>query len=504
MFGSKMAFWQGVTLCVVVALLTTTSVLSQTVPPPSFSVRPSNTVAAMGHEVIFYCTVVNLGRHQVFWNIDQRSAANAAAKEFTIGPNANTHNSYPRFQFVGDGGNGEFNLRISDVKADDVGRYTCLVSDPNDPTSSAMEAGATLTVLDSPVAPMPGFPQCTRAPDPNPMGFYNESEVLTLTCITMGGVPLPNLSWVRVRDDNTTETLPIRTVRSGDVVTAEAKVDLSSVDHKSFYRCVETHPSGTTGRTCTVSSNGSGSQPSLDVRFKPVVSITPDVVNVELLETVTVDLRCEAYANPPLTSSPVIILPENKTGEAISEDDLTKTATRVDLTTEDVGKDLFCRAVNNLGVGEASVDVRRLGWPTWLILVVIGAIAVVLFIFIVVIACACCVDRSGQEDEKYKDRLRYSVNRSHQTSRRHEGVGDGDYIDGYEDEDIVPIEDFQGGHELAEMQEHQKDSSTSNDFETGERGPRYQNVNEAFQSDNNSFSQSNPSSSEPIIDPDFE
>ncbi|XP_022081702.1 uncharacterized protein LOC110974402 [Acanthaster planci] len=501
----KMASRCNVTIgLVAVALLTMTGVVSQTIPGTTISVRPSNTVAAQGHTAILYCTISNLGRHQVFWNINQRTDVNTAGKEFTIGPNVNSHDSYPRFQFQGDPSQGEFNLRITNVRAEDAGTYICLVSDPNNPTSAAMEAGAQLTVIDSPQPPVDGYPQCTGAPDGNPVGHYNQGVVLTLTCVTRGGVPPPQLSWERVRDENVTQTLPIRTVGNNDVITATAMVTLSSVDHRSYYRCVETHPSSVAKRSCREPMAASGPQPTLEVSFKPVVRITPSVVNVQFLETVAVELKCQAYANPTLDGRPEIILPENKTGNLILDDDQTKTAVRVELTTDDVGKDFFCRASNRLGVVDAVVEIKRLGeLPTWLILVVIGAIAGVLFIFIVVVACICCVDRSGQEDEGRKDRLRYSVNKSRPTSMQRDGDEDEDYIGDFEEE-MAPIEDFQGGQESAAVEDSPKEPSTSNDFETGEKGPRYQNVNEAFQSDSYSFSQSNPSSTEPIIDPNSE
>ena len=466
---------------VIVVLVALISVVqTQTLPDPSFDVEPTDTSAAVGHTVTIYCSVANLGRHQVFWNIVQNSST-----EFTLGPNVNLHASYLRFKFMGDPAKGEYNLRISDVIISDAGTYTCLVHDPNNPVALAMEAGAgaKLTVFENIVGPLTASPMCEMSSNGN--NQLEKGDVLTLTCTSRGGIPLPELSWERVKENNVTYKLYSKTTVKGDMVTTSAKVNISSIDHQSFYKCIETHPVTVNPRTCETES-------PMNVRFKPEVTITPDTVKVQVLETTKVTLSCTAYAYPALTSGPKIILPTNKTGDFNND----KTSVELELTTEDVGKIFYCQAVNEIGVGEDTVEItQRALLPTWLTLVIIGAIAGIILIFITLVGCILCVDRSGLDADTRS-------NKSRPTSTRKE---EDDFIDGYQD-DMIPIEDFQGGQETIAMHETDK-TATPNDFETGEAGPRYQNVNQAFQRESfqsNSFTQSNPSSSEPIIDSNFD
>ena len=460
---------------------------AQTVPEPSFTAKPVDTYAALDHSVTIYCSIANLGRHQVFWNVVQNSSGNTVGDEFTLGPFTNTHASYPRFKIEGDSAIGEFNLHISDVAKSDAGRYICLVHDTTNTMSVAKEFGAKLTVQDKAVAPVMGYPRCGRNPVSNSLlqsGHYRQGDILTLSCSSKGGIPLPELSWVRRKVDDTTYDLPSKTNIDGDVVTTSATVNLSSVDHQSFYKCTESHPLKTTPRICMTPFTGSESL--MNVRFKPEVTLTPDVVNVQVFETTKVTLSCTAYANPQLIRGPMIELPVNKTGEYPKGID-DKTLINVEMTIDDIGKDFYCRASNDEGVGDDSVKVQQpRALPTWLILVIIGAIAVVLLIFIFFVSCILCVKRSELEDNMK------GPNRSRPTSAWKE-----DEINAH-DGSMIPIEDFQGGQENIAMHETDK-TATPNDFETGEAGPRYQNVNEAFQGDD-----LNPSSSDPTIDPTLE
>ncbi|XP_033635033.1 hemicentin-1-like [Asterias rubens] len=480
--------------CVTVILVTLAAVVVSQTEPTTFEVSPEDTSAAVGFPVTIYCSVTNIGRQQVFWNIVQNSTS-----DFTLGPNYNTHASFDRFQFGGGLDRGEFNLRISEVQKEDAGRYICLLNDPFNEMSVAQEAGARLTVLDAPVAPLTANPQCESSPVgvDGQNGVFKQGDVLTLTCTSRGGVPLPELAWERVKENNAIDKLPGKTTVRGDMVTTSADVRLSSEDHQSRYKCSETHPSASTPRLCETET-------SMNVRFEPEVDITPSAVYVQLFETSVVTLRCVASGYPELSSGPTIVLPVNKTG-TFSED---RSSVEVSLTTDDIGKDFYCRAVNEVGVGEAGVEIKQLSLlPTWLTLVIIAGIGFVILIVITIVSCALCVDRSKHHDEsrsRSKDGLRYSVNKSLRgTSLRREG--EDDFIDGF-DGDMLPIEDFQGGRETMQMQEN-TNKEVANDFETGEAGTRYQNVNEAFQTDDsiqsNSISQSNPSY-EHAIDGDFE
>ncbi|XP_038077833.1 synaptogenesis protein syg-1-like [Patiria miniata] len=469
-----MAVWNGVrVLCFVIAV-TITGVWAQL--EPSFAVRPSATVGAVGHSVTIYCTIANLGRqHQVFWNVD-------AAQDFTLGPDTNVHASYPRFQFVGDRSSGQFNLQIANVSSTDEGTYICLVRDLTD-EGPVKEAQAKLTVIDNPMSPDSGYPRCLRSPLRTvnmPTGVYMKDDTLTLTCTSKGGVPLPQHSWVRVNIDDTVNDLKSTTTAIVDVVTTEAKITLSSRDNQAYYKCIETHPARPgDDRDCMTPFSGSESR--MDVRFAPEVDITPDVVTVEILGVTKVTLVCEANSNPPLTEKPQIILPVNKTG--VYPNEMDRSLVEVEMTTDDIGKDFFCIAQNDLGVGEDRVDVQMGSFPTWLILVIIGGIAVVLFFVFVLIACVCCIDRPDPvEDVKEKDPnlLRVTPKRStKRRSLRHEGE------DEFLDDGMIPIDNFQGGHENLDVEEAREDKAEelaiNSDFETGERGPRYQNVNEVMQ-----------------------
>ncbi len=466
MFESKMASLNCVHLwSVMAAVVVFSGALVQSDKIPTFSSNTDHIDAAVGSPVTIYCSITDLGRYQVFWNIVQNSS-DTTTEEFTLGPFRNTHASYPRFKIVGDV-IGEYNLRISDVVKSDAGMYICLVHDTSNVMTPAMEFGVRLTVQDSPMAPMMAYPNCERDPLENSQtpGQYIKGDMLQLTCTSQGGVPLAELSWEAVRFNGGKERLRSKTQVVGDVVTSTASIELSSLDHQSYYECTEEHPSRIDPRTCKTPFTGTES--FLDVRFKPEVELRPDVVIVKVLETVKVTLSCTAYGNPALFRKPEIILPVGKNG-SYPHGALDKTLVEVEMTVDDVGKDFYCRAENEHGVGNDTLEVRQGSLPTWLVLVIIGSTAVVILFFIILTSCILCVDRSKYDDPTTRP-----------SSSRPTSLKKDDDLDN----GMIPIEEFQGGQESANVYETD-DKTTTNDFETGEAaGPRYQNVNEAFQQD---------------------
>ncbi|XP_071801172.1 uncharacterized protein [Asterias amurensis] len=441
-------------------------VLVQSDKIPIFSTSPTDTTAAVGYSVTIYCSIANRGNYQVFWNIVKNASGDAIPEEFTLGPFTNEHASYARFQIVGDV-IGEYNLRISNVSKKDAGRYVCLVHDPSNGMASAIESGVSLTVLDSAEAPDIGYPKCQRDPLGNSVltsGQYIKGDILELTCTSKGGVPLAELSWEVVYSNGLKERLLSKTLVIGDEVMTTTSLELTSLHHQSYFKCTEEHPL-MEPQTCMTPFTGSESL--LDVLYTPEVDMSPNVVNVMILDTVKVTMSCTAHGNPPIFRKPAIMLPVNKSG-VYPLGELDKSLVEVELTVDDVGKSFYCRAENEDGIGEDTMDVlKSTSIPTWLVLVIIGSIAAVIFIFIILVSCILCVDRS-----KYDDATR-SSNSSRPTSMKKED-------DGFDN--MIPIEEFQGGQESAHVNPDK--TATTNDYETGETaGPRYQNVNEVFEVD---------------------
>ncbi|XP_035686813.1 cell adhesion molecule 2-like [Branchiostoma floridae] len=127
----------------------------------------------MGETVTLYCSFHRLRNKPVMWLGPPNFQVIASGRDVDV-------NKYSRHAIVGDARRGEFNLKIHDVRPGDEGDYRCTVFS----VPPAQDARITVIV-----------------PPPSPPTITGETmelragKGLVLTCRSVGGRPLPRLSW---------------------------------------------------------------------------------------------------------------------------------------------------------------------------------------------------------------------------------------------------------------------------------------------------------------------
>ncbi|XP_066277086.1 kin of IRRE-like protein 2 [Branchiostoma lanceolatum] len=140
---------------------------------PSYQTRPKSTAVRKGETVTLYCSFHRLRNKPVMWLGPPNFQVIASGRDVDV-------NKYGRHEIVGDARRGEFNLKIRDVRPGDEGDYRCTVF------SVPPAKDARITVI----VPPPSLPSITGE-----TMELRAGKGLVLTCRSVGGRPLPRLSW---------------------------------------------------------------------------------------------------------------------------------------------------------------------------------------------------------------------------------------------------------------------------------------------------------------------
>lgn len=149
---------------------------SSSPPPPTWSVRPNDTIQIIGGNITLECLILNLGNRVMTW-----SKIEGTLKTLLF-INSVVFNAPSRYYAVIQMDRG-LNLVLSSLQANDSAQYECEVQ------QSTLKATATVTVL----AP-PGVPVIVLNSSAD--SLY-EGQSVTLNCSSFGGNPSPNITWSR-------------------------------------------------------------------------------------------------------------------------------------------------------------------------------------------------------------------------------------------------------------------------------------------------------------------
>ncbi|XP_071498288.1 synaptogenesis protein syg-1-like [Diadema antillarum] len=387
---------------------------------------PVDTSTSVGHDAVFYCKIRADTNNLVYWVVN---------REIGLGPLENDNPAYPQYEITGNHKLGYYNLKITNVTADDASRYDCVIDNPGD--GPTYEAGAMLTVVNDPVRPT--GPTC-----PTGSGdiFLVEGDVLqNYRCQAEDGVPIGELRWNVIRDDNSFIDIDyeIQVDNAGQITVVSGSHVLTADDHLSQLACTLTHPLVSDG-VCSYPNDDS----RIFVRHFPQVEIGPDI-SVHYLESTEVTVRCTASAYPDISFGPQFSSsdPEMSFDVTLEENGLIEA--RVQVSQSDVGTLINCSASNSLGTTTTSIEITlQPVLPSWLLITVLIC-AVVLLLFLSLICCFCCcggcnAEKKGKDNPDLADTKAagYDVNDSRPNSIYKPSMDDQD-DDGFSD---IPLDDF--------------------------------------------------------------
>ncbi|XP_038071473.1 uncharacterized protein LOC119740280 [Patiria miniata] len=195
-----------------------------------FAVSPQDTVAARGQTVVLRCALrPDMAGAIVLWSHFDPTTTLSFNGMLDAQINSELRD---RVTVIGKRSSGEFNLRISNLRETDTGRYECraLIGLMN-----IVRRSATLTVV---VPPDPGYPQCSMQP---PSGLI-PGQMVILTCHTRGGKPPPKLNWHRGPHQIGTPT----------TTTNVQRYTMRPVDYGVVFECRENGMALPLERSCTL------------------------------------------------------------------------------------------------------------------------------------------------------------------------------------------------------------------------------------------------------------
>ncbi|XP_033121828.1 cell adhesion molecule 2-like [Anneissia japonica] len=150
----------------------------------TFRQGPQSTHVHEGEQAVLTCAVDDKkAGNFVFWHLVEENAY--ISYDSSVYPEIETG----RFSVTGDYSNGEFNLVIFEVSAQDVGTYQCGFYFNNGTRSEFIFKEAIVSLI---IPPSPFYPQCSwssRSMYPKP------GDTISLGCISFGGIPAALLSW---------------------------------------------------------------------------------------------------------------------------------------------------------------------------------------------------------------------------------------------------------------------------------------------------------------------
>ncbi|XP_072018944.1 cell adhesion molecule 2-like [Amphiura filiformis] len=386
-----------------------------------FKNPPSDTVGVIDYNVTMYCQIENGDDIDVYWHCN---IANGT-QDVTIGPNENTNYAIPQYIIDNFSASlGQYNLIITDVTELDSGTCDCVIVNRNR-NRSAQWSGARLEIVDSPEPPEEV--SCTidkdRTPG-QPAGTFIAEDIIRLTCVSEGGVPLADIHWEIIRN-GTQEGSKILSYASttNASITIIADYNITSLDDGAYFQCIQNHIALNYTNICSPSVDKLSAP--ITVIYPPVLYFVPEALRVDrkLNET----LQCEYRANPDLLSGPQITnhIPSGDVDVHVVNQTLDlryviagqNNTVQLLLDDDDIGKMIECVATNDLGTTVITLKIEDEVMPREptnllplrmiLVIMVAGVIAIVLMA--VVIYFIWCTDGTDVKDTATKDNVYANV-----------------------------------------------------------------------------------------------
>ena len=162
-----------------------------------FLLHPKDTSGVQGTTITLHCGTNNefqIGHHKIYWAFYQTPGQpNFLSVDHSVYSSL-APSKRERYSIVGVNGlhTMEFNLRIKNAQLEDIGGYECILYDPSSGQRiSTPDLPARVVVL-ALRPPDVGWPRCSITPSrPTP------GTLATFTCMTKGGLPRPNLTWMK-------------------------------------------------------------------------------------------------------------------------------------------------------------------------------------------------------------------------------------------------------------------------------------------------------------------
>lgn len=239
-----------------------------------FSRQPSNITAWVGETVILPCEVEGRRGH-VQWTRNQ----------FGMGIDPSLP-EWPRMTMVSNNGSCFCSLQIVNLRARDSGIYQCQAGATRDQPGIGSQ-NAWLTVLAT-----PSDPEVLQGEEVT-VTAGTETE---LTCISRGGEPPPQLAWSNYTESESGKAVIINAISNTTTFLAGKDTSVSSVVR--FLPVLAHHNTSLTCRMISELLPGKSRHVTtrLHVRYKPEVTLTPEVAKV--YEYGDAVFNCSARANP--------------------------------------------------------------------------------------------------------------------------------------------------------------------------------------------------------------
>ncbi|XP_072048718.1 roundabout homolog 2-like [Amphiura filiformis] len=186
-----------------------------------------------------------------------------------------------RYSIVGNNTEGEFYLQISDLGEDDQGTYHCIVNaEGNNDAISSSGANLIIRPAESPDAI---YPQCFMTPS----GDLQEGDNVTLSCLSRGGAPQPELFWLKDGQDFTSNMVQFSSYTRNDV-----NIVLNNDLIGTVFECQATHPAYSSTKVCTLDP--------LIFELVPTINVELDTEILKILEKEAGSVICSATGDPTI------------------------------------------------------------------------------------------------------------------------------------------------------------------------------------------------------------
>ncbi|XP_032524500.2 irregular chiasm C-roughest protein-like [Danaus plexippus] len=236
-----------------------------------FAMEPQDQTAVVGSRVTLPCRVENKAG-QLQWTKD----------DFGLGLHREL-SGYDRYKMIGSDEEGDYSLDIRDVTLEDDAKYQCQVSSGSRGEPAIRSRYARLTVL---VPPEP--PKILQG------NFYstNEDRLITLECVSVGGKPPAEITWVDSNAGVLTQgvTYTVEPLSDGQRFTARSVIKMSPKEehHNQTFICQAQNTADRAYRAASI---------QIEVKYAPKVKI---VINSDkrIPEGHDAVISCKAEANP--------------------------------------------------------------------------------------------------------------------------------------------------------------------------------------------------------------
>ncbi|KAM6427149.1 V-set and immunoglobulin domain-containing protein 1 isoform 2-T2 [Liasis olivaceus] len=218
---------------------------------------------------------------------------------------------------------GNASLSIFNIQPSDTGVYGCMVFNPNDSISES-EKSMTVSVLVPPSKPLCSFVSSNH---PN----IEIGHLITLSCISEIGLPIPTYKWYRLIDDKAKPVTELYNPYSGRLVLG----NLTQFE-EGYYQCTATNALGNSSCHFDLTTKHSESGIIVGALIAAILAAALICVIVWILiskekkkrkdkpvfkEMQTMPAKAEYAAVPSQTSVPVAAVPPNKEANEAGEYD---------------------------------------------------------------------------------------------------------------------------------------------------------------------------------------